>query len=82
MRIVCPVQLTEREAAFVVALTYEGMAPTTAAVASGHAMSTARLLLQRPHIQAALSYVRDNAQACIGNWERREAKRAAKRGGA
>jgi hypothetical protein len=79
MQIICPVKLTEREQAFVKAICFDGLAPTVAALASGHAMSTARLLLNRPHVQAAFRYVAENAITCLGRWEKREAKRAAKR---
>ena len=53
------IELTEREEAFVLALA-KGMRPTRAAVAAGYSIATAKPLLHKPHVAAAIRHCAAN----------------------
>jgi phage terminase small subunit len=66
------VTLSPREQRFILALAH-GLKPTRAATAAGFSVSSARLLLRKPHVRAALTDVARNTAAVLASLERREA---------
>jgi phage terminase small subunit len=59
MQVTVPIELSEREEAFVVALA-KGLKPTRAATAAGYSIATARPLLHKPHVSAAIKHCAAN----------------------
>ena len=59
MNVITQIELTEREEAFVLGLA-RGLRPTRAAVAAGYSISTARPLLHKPHVAAAIRHCTAN----------------------
>ena len=74
MRVFACVELAPREEKFVLGICY-GLAATAAASDAGYSISSARLLLSKPHIQAALHDIQQNVATCLDKFERRQAKR-------
>lgn len=75
MRVPVTVELTQREMDFVFALAH-GLKPTRAATTAGYAVSSAKLLLRKPHVVAAIKAVHRNTQAVVEKIERQEDRRA------
>lgn len=69
MQVAATVELSEREHAFVQALT-SGARPTRAARDAGYSIGHARALLAKPHIRAALLAVAGNARAILSEGQR------------
>ena len=59
MQVTTQIELTEREEAFVLGLA-RGLRPTRAATAAGYSISTARPLLHKPHVAAAIKHCAAN----------------------
>jgi phage terminase small subunit len=76
------VELTPREEKFVLAIACYGYSATRAAVEAGYSISAPRILLAKPHIQAALHDISENAAACLEKFSRRQARRAERRAAA
>ncbi|HEY1385979.1 MAG TPA: hypothetical protein VGF43_20300 [Dongiaceae bacterium] len=70
MRVTTEVLLTDREQAFVVALTVAGHRPTRAAVESGWSASNARHLLRKEHIICAIAAVARNSTRVLAKLEK------------
>ena len=78
MKVYACVELTPREEKFVLAIACYGYAPTRAATEAGYTKASARLLIARPHIRAALDDISHNVTTCIDKFERGRAKRQEK----
>ncbi len=64
MHVTAKIELSSREEAFVVALA-KGLKPTRAAVEAGYSIASARPLLHKPHVSAAIKQCTANlVDAC------------------
>lgn len=64
MQVTTRIELSHREEAFVIALA-KGMKPTRAAIAAGYSIATARPLMQKQHVSAAIRHCAANlTDAC------------------
>lgn len=70
MRVGVEIELTEREEFFIRAMVIHGLRPTRAAKVSGYAVSTARHLLRKPHIRAAIKNVSANVGVLMSRFEK------------
>lgn len=70
MQLNASIELTDREINFVQALAH-GSRPTRAAKEAGYSVGSARNLLGRAHIRAALKAVSTNAETILREWEKR-----------
>jgi phage terminase small subunit len=72
MRVGVVVELSERERDFVFHLAH-GLRPTRAATEAGYAIGSARNLLRKPHVRAAIEAVAKNTSGLLAKLERADA---------
>mgnify|MGYP001374548466 CR=1 FL=1 len=75
MRVQTTVTLSEREERFCFALAH-GFRPTRAATLAGYAVGSARNLLAKPHVRAAIKAINRNTAAVVARIETAEKREA------
>jgi phage terminase small subunit len=73
MQVQTTVTLSERERLFVFWLAH-GLRPTRAASEAGYAIGSARNLLRKPHVRAALVAIAKNTSTLLAKLERADAQ--------